>query len=130
MEVEFDTRFKHPFSMIVAGASGSGKTHFTKNIFCHVDKTLKSIIWFYDQWQSAYHELREVTFVKGMPESLDEYLQVDGPKLMVFDDMMMKCADSELICDTFTKKRHHQNLSVVLILQNLFCQGKVSAMYI
>ena len=43
---------------------------------------------------------------------------------MVFDDMMMQCANSELIAQAFTQKRHHQNLSVILILQNLYCQGK------
>ena len=41
------------------------------------------------------------------------------------DDMMMQCANSELIAQAFTQKRHHQNLSVILILQNLYCQGKV-----
>ena len=28
MEVEFDTRFQHPLSMIIAGSSGSRKTSF------------------------------------------------------------------------------------------------------
>ena len=32
MEVEFDTRFKHPWSMIVSGPSSSGKTVFTKQV--------------------------------------------------------------------------------------------------
>ena len=44
---------------------------------------------------------------------------------MVFDDMMMQCTNSELIAQDFTQKWHHQNLSVILILQNLYCQGKV-----
>ena len=44
---------------------------------------------------------------------------------MVFDDMMMQCASNELITQAFTQKRHHQNLSVMLILQNFYCQEKV-----
>ena len=44
---------------------------------------------------------------------------------MVFDDMMIQCASSELIALAFTQKRHHQNLSAILILQNLYCLGKV-----
>ena len=63
--------------------------------------------------------------MSGMPSSLDAYLELNGPKAMVFDDMMMQCANSELIAQAFTQKRHHQNLSVILILQNLNCQGKV-----
>ena len=125
MNFEFDTRFKHSFSMLIAGASGSGKTYFTKDMFNRVDQTLESIVWFYEEWQPLYESLSEVTFVKGMPSTLDEYLQIPGAKMMVFDDMMSKCAESDLICQTFTRKRHHQNLSVVFIVQNLFCQGKV-----
>ena len=37
----------------------------------------------------------------------------------------MQCANSELIAQALTQKRHHQNLSVILILQSLYCQGKV-----
>ena len=42
-----------------------------------------------------------------------------------FDNMMMQCASSELIAQAFTQKQLHQNLSVILFLQNLYCQGKV-----
>ena len=63
--------------------------------------------------------------MSGMPSSLDAYLELCGPKAMVFDNMMMQCASSELIAQAFTQKRHHQNLSVILILLNLYCQGKV-----
>ena len=63
--------------------------------------------------------------MSGMPSSLDSYLELSGPKAMVFDDMMMQYASSELIAQAFTQKRHHQNLSVILILQNLYCHGNV-----
>ena len=43
MEVEFDTRFKHPFSMIVAGSSGSGKTVFTKQVLHSADVEFERI---------------------------------------------------------------------------------------
>lgn len=125
MELDFDTRFKHPFSMIVAGSSGSGKTVFTKKLLKSVDVEFTKIYWFYSEWQEGYRDCHEVTFVSGMPDSLDVYLEAEGPKMMVFDDMMTQCAQSEIIAKAFTQKRHHQNLSIVLILQNLFCQGKV-----
>ena len=125
MEVEFDTRFKHPWSMIVSGPSSSGKTVFTKQVLNKSDKQFEKIYWFYSEWQDGYKDCPGITFVSGMPSSLDAYLELNGPKAMVFDDMMMQCANSELIAQAFTQKRHHQNLSVILILQNLYCQGKV-----
>ena len=38
MEVEFDTRFKHPWSMIVSGPSSSGKTVFTKQVLTSINQ--------------------------------------------------------------------------------------------
>ena len=126
MEVEFDTRFKHPFSMIVAGSSGSGKTVFTKQVLHSADVEFERIFWFYSEWQDGYQDCAGVKFVSGMPTSLDAYLEsTGGPKLVVFDDMMTQCANSEVIAQAFTQKRHHHNVSVVLILQNLYCQGRV-----
>ena len=46
MEVEFDTRVKHPWSMIVSGPSSSGKMVFTKQVLNKSDKQLKKDIGF------------------------------------------------------------------------------------
>ena len=125
MEVEFDTRFKHPWLMIVSGPSSSVKTVFTKQVLNKSDKQFEKIYWFYSEWQDRYKYCPGISFVSGMLSSLDAYLELNGPKAMVFDDMMMQCANSELITHSFTQKRHHQNLSVILFLQNLYCQEMV-----
>ena len=44
MEVEFDTRFKHPWSMILSGPSSSGKTVFTKQVLNKSDKQFEKDI--------------------------------------------------------------------------------------
>ena len=111
--------------MIVSGPSNSGKTVFTKYILNKSDKQFEKIYWFYSEWQDGYKDCPGISVVWGMPSSLDAYLKLSGPVAMVFDDIMMQCASSELIAQAFTKKRHHQNLSIILILQNLYCQGKV-----
>ena len=126
MGLEFDTRFKHPWTMIVSGPSSSGKTAFTKQVFNKSDigsipngKTDTKIARESALSRACYHKW--VTTVT----TLDAYLELSGPKAMVFDDMMMQCARRELIAQAFSQKRHHQHLSVILILQNLYCQGKV-----
>ena len=63
--------------------------------------------------------------MSGMSSSLEAYLDFSGTKSMLYDDMMMQCANSELDAQVFTQKRHHQNLSVILILKNVYCQGKI-----
>ena len=121
MEVEFDTRFKHPWSMIVSGPSSSGKTVFTKQVLNKSDKQFDKIYWFYSEWQDGYKDCPGISFVSGMPSSLDAYLELNGPKAMVFDDMMMQCANSELIAQAFhsegtpPKSKCHTNTSKLIL---------------
>ena len=42
---------------------------------------------------------------------------------MILDDLL-NVVYSEQVCDLFTKGSHHRNISVILITQNLFHQGK------
>ena len=128
MEHDFSLGFKHPFSMIVAGPSSSGKSVYTKQLVeGFIDPEVKNVFWFYTEWQSGYDDMpSNVHMIPGMPSSLDKYLDLhSGSKAFVFDDLMSECVGSNLMADAFTKKRHHRDVSVILILQNLFCQGKV-----
>ena len=122
----FDTRYQHPFSMIVAGASGTGKTHFVKNLLepGRVTPPFTEVWWFYTEWQPAYeHFPRHVKFFRGLPDSFDQFESTTS-RCMVFDDLMVECSTNDAVRELFLQKRHHANMSVILILQNLFCQGK------
>ena len=128
MEFQFDTKFQHPYTMLIAGSSGSGKTYFTKNMLNQrVEPDFVKIYWFYSEWQDGYNDMpANVQLIPGMPSSLDTYINEEsGPKAIIFDDLMNECVDNVLIQSAFTKKRHHNNVSVILLLQNLFCQGKM-----
>ena len=127
MEYDFSFHFKHSFSMIIAGPSSSGKSVFAKQLIeGRIEPEVKNVFWFYSEWQSGYEDMPpHVHMIPGMPSNLDKYLDMyEGPKCMIFDDLMSKCVDNKMISEAFTKKRHHRNVSVIVILQNLFCQGK------
>ena len=58
--------------------------------------------------------------------NLLKYLDAEmSVKAMVVDDLMSECVNNNIIADAFTKKRHHRNVSVILLVQNLFCQGRI-----
>jgi hypothetical protein len=71
---------------------------------------------------NAPRHLKNVTFIKGVPGFENPE---NVPTLIVLDDLM-DSAYSTNISQLFTKGSHHNNISLVLITQNLFHQGPSS----
>ena len=115
---------KHPFTCIVAGPTGSGKTHFVRRLLAHKEDMLKPIpdhvIWYYGEWQPLYETMRDVHFVEGLPDI--STLDPGKRHLVIIDDLMSET--DEKITSLFTKKSHHRNISVIYIVQNVFNKGK------
>ncbi|KAF4514186.1 UNVERIFIED_CONTAM: hypothetical protein B566_EDAN019356 [Ephemera danica] len=68
-----------------------------------------------------------VRVMRGVPaysdilqESTNDYSK---PRLVILDDMQQQSSATSVF-DLFTKGSHHRNISVFLIVQNLFAQGK------
>ena len=124
--------FKHPFSMVVSGPSGSGKSVWTKKLLLSslIQPSPERIIWCFGQWQPLYDSIRRkiprIEFVNGIPGHLNNQLYIDVSKrnVLVFDDLMTEAKCDQRIADLFTKGSHHRNISVVYLTQNLFPQGK------
>lgn len=121
--------FKHPFTCIVSGPTQSGKSHFLESLLLHKDVMIypspKNILWCYGQHNSYLENLP--SFVKineGLIESFDDSL-LDNVDLLVMDDLMNEGGKASFVQDLFTKGSHHRDLSVILVVQNLFHQGKV-----
>ena len=117
--------FKHPFSCLVAGPSQSGKTTFVERLIKHRNEMIypvpKSIIWHYSEFQPAYESMSNVvTFKKGVPT--DVQLKSYSGNLVIIDDLMSEMAT--VSSDIFTKHVHHNSMSVIYIVQNLFNSTK------
>ena len=121
--VKVDLRWKHPFSAIVAGPSGSGKSHFVTRFIANVnemcDTNFENIYWHHHAGVIR-SDISIVQYKTGSP-SMEDF---DGsvPNLIIIDDMMRE-TDANIV-DLFTKGCHHRNLSVFFITQNLFHQGR------
>ena len=126
----------HPFTCMVAGMTGSGKTVWVQSLLQQaqtvIDQPPERIIWCYSQGQPAYTQLLmiipTIEFVKGIPEYLDNDFYLDVIRnirnLIVIDDQMIEAGKENRIVNLFTKGSHHRNLSVIYTVQNLFHQGK------
>lgn len=134
--IEFDPRLHVPFSCMVVGPSGSGKTFFVKSVlenFVHVlNKLIDNIVWVYTSFQPLYSELQEknksIKFIEGLPESFEDESLFPSHQshLIVLDDVIFQAANHPEVVKIFTQYRHHKDMSVMFLTQNVFLQGKHS----
>lgn len=131
--------FKHPFTCMLAGPSQSGKTEFTKKLLTrsrtYINPPPDKIYWCYGQnnptqfqnIQKIIHEknpLLEIEFHYNIPpQSFFENMDVNLNNLIILDDLMNEVGKSKDVCAIFTRKSHHQNLSVIFMVQNLYHQN-------
>ena len=65
------------------------------------------------------HHLKNVSFVKGVPDFENPE---NVPTLIVLDDLMDSAYYTK-VSELFTKRSHHLNISLILIIENEFHQG-------
>jgi len=123
-----DLKFRHPFSCIVSGPSGSGKTSFVKRFLqnlrsLYTEPTFAGgIVWCYAEKIAVLSRLpADVTYNEGVSE---DFGSANGePSLVILDDLLNDVYSTQ-VCELFTRGSRHRNISVILIIQNLFHQGR------
>ena len=64
--------WKHPFTCIVAGPTGCGKTQFTirliQNANIVIEPSPEKIVWCYGVYQHSFEGMNNVNFHEGIPE--------------------------------------------------------------
>ena len=120
-----DPRFKHTFTMVLSGPTGSGKTEWVKRFIHNISSVMnpipEEIVWCYAEWQKGYQELEnQVHFHEGIPNF--ESWDTTKKRLVIIDDLMNET--DERITRLFTKGSHHRNLSVIYLVQNFFNKNK------
>lgn len=133
----------HPFTMMVAGPTGSGKTWWVTQLLTNYQKvtTFKpndrheprptNVLWCYGQWQKLYTvpiPNVSVQYYKGLmnPSSTSVHSLAQGPPpdVIVIDDLMAETVSDPKLASLFTRQSHHENIAVIFIVQNLYAQGK------
>ena len=126
-----ETNFTSPFRMILSGSSGAGKTHFAgellqNNIF---DSDFEYIYYFHpcylEEAPVNWHDtmMIPVSYQTGLP-SLEQLMSMPTNSVVVLDDLMNKCIDDEVIDQLFRVISGKRKISVMIMTQNYFAQGK------
>jgi hypothetical protein len=123
-------QFRHPFTCLIAGSTGCGKTQFLTNLLLYSENTITCPI---QRLVYCYGTPLPETFtvLKRQFPFLETYQGVNpelkfNPKInnfLVLDDLMTDVTSSQEVANYFTRGSHHQNLSVFLLTQNMFQNG-------
>ena len=125
-------KLDHPFSMLVAGPRGAGKTEFIKQLLslkCFMMRNpSERIVWFYGRHQpdlfcSLAQEIPFIVFYEGLPTNTEVMSDRRKQNVCIIDDLMQSASGNQLVENLFTNGRH-LSLSVVFVSQNLFYTGK------
>ena len=129
--------FNHPFTMIISGSTGSGKTqwllkflHNFDELIVNGNKQINSIVYCYGEINENILYLQTIKNLKnakfstysGLPS--EEFVQrkaseQENGMLLILDDLMLN-AKSGFLDSLFTKGSHNWNVSVMLVTQHLF----------
>ena len=122
--------------MLLCGPSGCGKSSMVFKMLKNLEEAMSvvpdNIVFFYSCWQSLYNEMQKeiknISFIDRLPDSFEECDLFDegNNHLIIIDDLMAESSGSLQILKLFTMFRHHKRLSVMLLNQNIFFQGKYS----
>lgn len=132
MEINDDIfKLLHPFSLAISGVSQSGKTVLIKKLIKNASQIVKpcpsKIIVCYSQNQQVYedmkHDNQSIEFREGLDFDSGEF-NYNSPSILIIDDQMNDVVTNDKIQTLFTRGIHHLSVSVILLTQNLFPQGK------
>jgi hypothetical protein len=150
MPISTDLRLRAPSTLIIAAPSGTGKTRLAVDIVCDSEniytKVAKEVLWVYSKLSenhALFKAIKEklqkqkipITFKEGMPEDdITSHFRVsrDAHKILCIDDLFLRPDSaakrrngsgvecSQFLENLFNIVSHHHNISVILIMQNLY----------
>lgn len=121
-------QFHLPFTLILSASSFSGKSYLIRDLLNNhrhlFSDKFKKIYYCYSEENSVNERIRDAIYVRGLPKDYVLSNPSGEHTLIIIDDMMNEL--NEDVANLFTKNCHHSNISVILMVQNLFHQGKYS----
>jgi len=117
--------FHHPFTNIVSGPTGCGKTNFVLKLFEHAHELIEPVparfVYYFAEYQPQFKVYeKRIDFSCGKPKVGE--LETLKNVLVIVDDLMSET--DEDLANLFARGSHHRNVSVIFLLQNFFLRNK------
>ena len=117
--------FRHPFSMMVTGPSGSGKKEWTRKLLLSslVQPPSERILWCFGQWQPLYEDLQKripcIEFIRGIPDYLDNAQFMDPSKsILSYQGLRLSNLTLGLTALVFSDRIRHKPKIVTINMIN------------
>jgi len=117
-----------PFTLILSGATGSGKTQWLLKFLRYNQRLIvpppAQVLYCYGEVNPAVLELRQqqkelaLEVYHGVPD-VEKIKEKDKPLLLILDDLMLNMSNNFLDL-LFTRGSHNWNVSVVFVTQSLY----------
>jgi len=120
MNRTYDNLIQLPCRIVIAGPSGCGKSELTLNLIKRQKEVFdygfpSKILYCYKE-SLPKCTASNIEFYNGLPNLED----LKANTLIVIDDFMIECCKDDTIVSLFTRMSRHRNLSVILLVQNIF----------
>jgi hypothetical protein len=116
--------FKSPFTCIVVGATGSGKTQLVKKLISHRNELIipepQTVLYCYGELNETVleHKKKGIEIYNGIPD-VEHIKSLQKPLLLIIDDLMLEI-DPSYLDMLFTRGSHNWNTSIIFVTQSLF----------
>ena len=116
--------FKSPFTLILSGATGSGKTEWLMKLLKNNSKMIepppRKILYCYGEMNNNILKLmgNGIETHNGVPEA-KMIKEQEKPLLLILDDLMLNL-NNDFLDLLFTRGSHNWNTSVIFVTQSLY----------
>jgi len=130
--VRMSCKLHHPFTVVVAGPTGSGKSKWVLQLIDLANEIIKpppTKIWYcYGKFQPTFNNYPRVDFQEGLPELSDRVFDGLESTPIILDNLMSET--NQLVANMFTKISYYRNVSVVYLTQNVkVCDRSIQGCY-
>ena len=122
--------FKHPTTIQVSGPTRCGKIRLVRHILEEqlIQPFATRIIWVFSEWEPYYDLIWErysgIDFEKDWRDEIFDSLSPEQRNILGLEYQMGVASSSTSVADLFPKGSHHENLTVIYLVQNVYNQGK------